>query len=210
MKNIFNPDSPVMDTLAKMGNFLLLNVFWLVGCIPLITIGASTTALYRCMIVYKRDGDVKAIREFWKTFAKEFRQATLLLLVLTLVVGLLVVDLYIIAFSQLVTEVSLWILMGLLLLLTLPAMNYVFPLQAYYQNTTRAVLKNAWLMAFANLPTSVLVTIVNWTPLLVALALPEFFTRSALVWLLLGGSVCAYINTGLLMKVFSKYTNESQ
>ena len=199
-----------MQALTKMGELILLNLFWLVGCLPLITIGASTTALYRCLIVWKRNGDVQVFREFWMTFAKEFLQATKLLLILAAVAALLVVDLYIVVFSALVTNVTVWIFIGLLLLLTVPAMGYVFPLQAYFENTVWGVLKNAWMMSFANILISLLVLIVNCIPLIVAILLPEFFVRSGLVWVLFSGSVCAYINTGLLMKVFDKYSRVSQ
>lgn len=207
MNELFHPDSPVMEALEKLGKILILNIFWLIGCIPIITIGVSTVSLYRCMMVYRQKKDVEVIKEFWGSYRREFVQSTKLTLILSLVICLLAVDVYIIAFSKLVTFVPLWVLMGILIILVLNAMGYVFPLQAQFDNTTLGVLKNACLMSVTHIWTSIAVTLINSLPLITALLLPSFFYKSALIWTLLAEGTIAYINVGLLQKVFGKFAN---
>ena len=67
-------------------------------------------------------------------------------------------------------------------------------------------VRNAWAIAFAHMPTSLLVLAVNCTPLVVFLLFPDFFLQTGFLWLLLSGSTIAHLNTGLLQKVFAKHT----
>ena len=39
-------DSPVMRVLGRLGDIIILNMIFVVGCIPVITIGTSLSALY--------------------------------------------------------------------------------------------------------------------------------------------------------------------
>ena len=49
-------DSPVMTVISKTADILLLSALWFICCVPLITIGAATTALYySCVKAVRRD-----------------------------------------------------------------------------------------------------------------------------------------------------------
>ena len=47
---IFAFDGPVYRGLEKLFNVMLLHILWVICSIPLITIGASTTALFAVML----------------------------------------------------------------------------------------------------------------------------------------------------------------
>ena len=42
----FRIDSPFIQMGIKITNLLILNFFWVIGCIPIITIGTSTIAAF--------------------------------------------------------------------------------------------------------------------------------------------------------------------
>ena len=94
LSGLFNYDNPVWRFIGKFWDVLILNVLWLVCSIPIVTIGASTTAMYYVTLKLARDEDGYTIRSFFKSFKENFRQATVIWLIFLAVVFLLGFDLY--------------------------------------------------------------------------------------------------------------------
>lgn len=72
-KDIFRPDNLFSEVMTKIFDILLLNILWLICCIPVITFGASTTALYYVMMKLVRDEENGIVRGFFKAFKENFR-----------------------------------------------------------------------------------------------------------------------------------------
>jgi len=202
--------SMLMDALEKFWVLLALNGLWLVGCIPVVTAGASTAALYRCVLRYRRERDIPLLRSFWKSFREEFWQATWLWLIQVGLLCVLVLDAFVILGTSLGENKFGGFFLGLLVLAVLPPLGYLMPLQAQFRNSVWGTVRNAWALAFAHMPISLLVLVVNCVPLGVFLLFPEFFLQTAVIWILLSGSVIAQINTGLLQKVFAKHIPQEE
>ena len=86
LSGLFNYDNPVWRFIGKFWDVLILNVLWLVCSIPIVTIGASTTAMYYVTLKLARDEDGYTIRSFFKSFKENFRQATVIWLIFLAVV----------------------------------------------------------------------------------------------------------------------------
>ena len=78
MKGTFRFDSPVMQKLALLTNLMLLNLLWLICSLPVLTAGAATTAMDAVIFQYLDGGDDSVIKPFFKAFAANFRQSTLI------------------------------------------------------------------------------------------------------------------------------------
>ena len=50
LQSFFNYDNPIWRFMGRLGDMIVLNLLWLVCSIPVVTIGASTTALYYCTL----------------------------------------------------------------------------------------------------------------------------------------------------------------
>ena len=81
MKNLLNLESPLMQMLTRIGDLILLNVLFLICCIPVVTAGASIAALHRMTqeIVYETDSST--VKGFFRAFRANFKQATAVWLV---------------------------------------------------------------------------------------------------------------------------------
>lgn len=155
-EKIFNIDSPFFRTMSLIGDMMLLNLMWLVTSLPLVTIGASTTALlYTGMKLAKgRDGYV--VRNFWKAFCSNFGQATgIYLLLLAIGGGIGYAGWYWMHQDGMVAQV-LAIGAVALLILWLIEVLFVFAVQAKFQNTIGNTMKNALVMGIQNLPLTLL------------------------------------------------------
>ena len=77
MSRFFNPDNPVMEFIAKIFDLVILNLIFIFSCVPIITIGASTSALSYVTLKMVRGEDPYIWRNFWKSFRQNFKQGTL-------------------------------------------------------------------------------------------------------------------------------------
>ena len=80
-------DNVIVRALNKICDMCCLNVLWLVCCIPVFTIGASTTALYTVMLKMVKNEEGYIFRGFFKAFKENFKQSTIMWLIL-LVLGI--------------------------------------------------------------------------------------------------------------------------
>ena len=205
MGNLFGQDSFLTNFLTRIADLMVLNFLWVIGCVPIITIGTSTVALYYCVEQYRVNGGIKVMKTFWDAYRSNFKQATALMGIFLLAVGVLLADTIILYVTELELHTLVLILMGIVSLLCLLALGFVFPLQARFANTVKQTVKNAWLMSILHLPKSFLVAVLNLLPLIVWLLWPNVFYRCFGVWLLVGVSGTAYINNIILQGIFQQY-----
>lgn len=74
-RDIFKPDNLFNEVMTKIFDILLLNFLWLLCSLPVISFGASATALYYMMMKLVRDEESGIVRGFFKAFKENFRQS---------------------------------------------------------------------------------------------------------------------------------------
>ena len=207
---LFNPDSPLMSFLTRLADLVILNLLWLVCCVPVVTIGASTTAMYH-VLRHLQDGGVTSItRDFFQSFKSDFKQATLVYLVLLIPTVAVVMNAWILSgqSSDVVPVYVRAVWMVSVLLLTF-VVSFVYPVMAYFDDTVWKTLRTAAVLAVAKLPRTILISILNLLPIIVMFVSFAFFLQSSIFWLLIGGSLTGYLNMLILKPVFKKLIPES-
>lgn len=209
---LFDVDGPLASALETFSKIVLCNLFFVLFSIPVVTIGASLAALYTCMqrLVNEEAGDEKlAIREFWRAFRRNFKQATALWLIC--LAGMLFLGAYYWVVRRLAGAAGglYRITFYVLALLFLLGFLYVFPLQARYENTVKNTLRNAWLLSVAALP---------WTLLSLALFVGALYLSFVMnpsavgfftyLWAVCGFALLAYLHSFLTRQAFKKMSNE--
>lgn len=86
-------DNPIMRGMGRVADFIILNLLWIVCSIPIITIGASTTALYTVMLKLVKNEEGYIAKGFLKAFKENFKQSTIMWAIFLLLGILFVVDL---------------------------------------------------------------------------------------------------------------------
>ena len=208
MNNLFRLDSPLIVFLNKIADLLLLNLLWIAGCLPVITAGTSTAALYRCVHLLQTGTGGPMFREFWFTFRREFKQSVWLLLIGTVAYGVLLVDFLILTYST-VQSAAVWkILLTVVALAVVPIVTYLQPLQSYFQTPVKQTVKNAVLLTLLHYPRSLLAAVINLLPLLLLIGTPDLFFSGMILLLCFGRSLPAWISRKIMQKVFVRYTPE--
>lgn len=144
--NIFRYDSPLMQLLTRAADLIWLNILVLVCSLPVFTFGASLSAMETVIYKILHNEDVLVTREFFKAFGKNFKQATVIWLIILFIEAALGYNFY--YSRQIGTSVSEAMKTAAIVLFALvyAFMLYVFPLQAHYINKTRDIFKNAGIL----------------------------------------------------------------
>lgn len=79
--NFMHEDTGVTRLLGTLMDLVLLNVFWFLCCLPIVTIGASTTALYDMTMKLARHEETGVISGFFKSFVHHLKRGTGLFLI---------------------------------------------------------------------------------------------------------------------------------
>lgn len=205
MTGFFNMDHKFFAAMSRAADLILLNLIFLVCCIPLVTIGASVTALYYVTLKMTRNEESYLIRSFLKSFRQNFRQSTLIWIILLLAAFLLGTDFAIIdIFSDTPIRMLRYPLMVIVFFLAM-ILLYVFPLQAKFENTIAQTFKNALLMSLRHLPVTLVMLCICAVPMALTLSHPAAFAYGIFLWVMIGFSLIAFVNSRFFVKIFDQY-----
>lgn len=202
MNKLFDLNSPFMIFLSKAADLVILSFWWFVSCIPIITIGPASSALYYVALKMARKEEIRVTACFFKGFRDNFKQGIVYSFVFVILGVVLFWDYILTAGLEgttgMLCSVSFFV-MGVWLLCT---MFYTFPLQAQFYNTVRQTLINAMLLASRKLLTTVIVFALNMVPVAVAFASLPVFVQTLPVWVLLSPGLIAFLCSMLFVKIF--------
>ncbi len=204
MGNFFNPDGSIMKALSRIADLAILNVLWLICCVPVVTAGAATTALYTVTLKMVKNEESYIFREYIKALKRNLKQSTIIWIILLAVMMVLGADYYIMYHweSQLrYPMLTVIILAGLILLFVV---LYIFPLVAKFENTIREYLKNAVLMSIRHLPYTMLLAVIFVIQVYVCVYMLVNYQYLPLL-LLFGESAFAYVMSYIYVKIFKTY-----
>ncbi len=203
--NIFSMDSMLGRFLYWIADIFILNILWIIFSLPIFTIGASTTALYYSMMQRQRRDESYIHKNFIKAFKENFKQSTILWLIMILVALVLFADLRIGLFFNINQNLligKIFIVVSVILMIPyLFVLLYIFPIQAKFENTIKDNLKNAILMAIGHLGYTLLLLMIVATFVVLTL-----FSRAFIgVEILLGVGLYAYLTSNVYITIFRKH-----
>lgn len=189
--------------MEKVGDLLLVNLLFVVCSLPVVTIGASATAMYYVLgRIRRQEGTVT--KDFFRSFRENFRQATLYWGALLLVALALYWNFRLISGW---TGTLYSVMMVLLILVSWFAVSWgslVFPLLSRFDNTSAVTARNAGILVLAVPLRTLAAAAINSLPVALAVFLPGVFALAAVLWLLCLFSAGAYGILCLLSPVFTQ------
>jgi len=200
MGALFNLDNPVWNFMGKVADLVILNILAIICSIPVFTIGASWTALYFVTIRMVRKEEGYVIKDFFRSFKENFKQATIIWLLVLVVAAVFTGDILI--YNMMPDKVPQIIIVVVVALgfLALSTVVYVFPLLARFENTTKNTIKNAFLLSIVNIPQTVTAIILMVLPVVLTLFVLELFP----IIIMVGVSLPAFLTSLMLVRIFRK------
>lgn len=197
MKKFFDMDNPFMKALSVAADLLALNILTLLCSVPIVTAGASITAMNDVIIHSVRGEEGYIFRGFFRAFASNFKKGTLLGLLLLVCAAVLYFD-YLAALTFIpVLRVGIAAIAVIVLVIAI----YAFALLSRYENTLGGTLKNASACLVGFFPRTL--GMAAFTAGLWLLSV-RFIRIGAPVLLLFGLSLPCYVNVLLMKGVFDQ------
>ncbi|MDE7333179.1 MAG: DUF624 domain-containing protein [Lachnospiraceae bacterium] len=201
MGRLFDLDSPVFSFLSKMADLIYLNILTFICCIPIVTVGASMTALNYVVLKMVRNEEGYITRSFFKSFKQNFKQATIIWLMILAAVVILAGDAFILRYSGLTFPSWLKIaltVVGVVLMFTL---MHVFPVLSRFENTIKNTFKNSLFMGILTFPKTLLMMVCWIVPVFIA----GYFFQALPIVFAFGISGPAFVCALLYNKTFKRF-----
>ena len=153
-RGIFHPDSALMITMAQITDCIFLSLFWILGCIPVVTIGTSCAALYDAVYYGFRKGDKHCWHRFLHTFRSNWKAGIVPTVFFLTVFALLFRTLIVLWNSAVAGGLSWLIFSGTAFvgIVLLGILSLQFPVFSRFENSFASLLKNTFFLGMAHLP----------------------------------------------------------
>lgn len=192
-------ESPFMQLMGKIADLMWLNILTLLFSIPIITAGASLTALHYMALKIVRNEECYITREYFRAFRQNFKQSTLIWLLLMVIIGLLAGDYYVFQNSEVEFGSAMQMIILFLTVVVAFTLVFVFPVQAKFENTILRTIKNAFFISVVQFPKTILMIALYVMPAVLA----SYFSQLVPIAFLLGLSGPAWLSAKLYNKFFS-------
>lgn len=196
MNSLLNPDNPVMQFITKIVYSVYLNILWFMCCIPVVTAGAATTALYYVTLKMAKNEEGGITKSFFKAFKENFKQSTIVWLILLALGIVLGIDGYVLWHMRF--ENAFWTVITAIFLVAAAAylivVMYIFTLMARFDNTIFAMFKNSLFIGMRFLLCTALVAVIHFAMLFVIINL---FTPAVIF----GEGLCAFLSSYFLANI---------
>ena len=192
--------------LRRMFDLMVLNVLWLLCCLPVFTFGPASSALSRVMITLVRGGSEAVAKNFFIAFRRDFGRAVVL--------GLIGLAGLAVAVSDILFAVSLSGGMKILFLivavlvssLVFSYLAYIFALHAFFENSIAGQIRNALSLAAASPMETLAIWLCFAVPVAAILLLPRIvLVYIGFLYILFGVSCPAYFAAKHQAKVIARF-----
>ena len=177
-------------------DFFLLNLMWLVACLPVVTIFPSTAAMFGVVRDWVREKEGGLAHNFVSRFKENFGQSLLVGTIWTVFGVVLFLD-FLVA-----NQLSFWVGVVLKSVLVIASSLYafgsvfLFPVMVHYDTDWKTIIKNSLLLSIGRLPTTVVCLL--FLIVMVGLTVVVPFL------IIITGSVTAYVVYRLCDREFRK------
>lgn len=197
MSNIFSYDSKPMQILMFVGDLIILNLLYLVCCIPVFTIGAAQAGLFTgCRVLMDKEDDTSPSAAFFRGFTAGFGTVTLAWVMVTL---LLLVVVYA-SITGIILGAPVWLMIpGIVVCVIFQTLVPVF--HSRFGCTVWQLIRNAFLLMLSHPLRAFATAAMLWVPVICFLVLDIYTSMSiSLLWLTMYYATAVSIGTAFMKK----------
>lgn len=206
---MFQIDGPVVSFFSFLCDMIILNILWIICCVPIVTIGPATIAAHYVAMKLVRD-EGRSVKEiFFKSFFCNLKQGMLLGIIFTFVGIILGVDLYICIYvikDNSIFRILIYSAIIFLILLYLIEMIYLWAVLAMFDTTSIQAIINAFIISVSNIKDTSVMLAGDIVIVLVAIVSIAFIPQLAILFIIFGVPLIFVLNSFKLRKIMDKLT----
>lgn len=198
-------ENPVMNFMNRIVDLVVLNICFIVSCIPIITIGAGMTAMYSVNLKMVCNEEAYVFKSYWKAFGENFRQATFCWLIFLAAGAVFVCDLRLIPFLPAGVRYIFYAVLMICGVVYVVEFLYVFPYIARFRDGLWRSFKNAFLIGGTRIGYTGTLFLMMLAFAAVGAACVTGTVELLFFWVAAGFSLAGYTQAWILRKVFGRY-----
>jgi len=209
MANIFGLDSKPMAVLDRIVDIVVINIIFIITCLPIVTIGASVTALYTVTfkVISHEDGHV--IRRYFNSWKSNFKQSTIVWLFELGMMLVLYVDTRLCVIYNFSFKLPVIIIIMLVSILVGISTLFIFPIIAKFDVSIKNMFINSLCIPFSDIFAMITIIAINIIPIVIALYSTQFFSVWCYLVIMGWFAMIAYFSSFFFNKIFSKFIVEN-
>ena len=189
----------------RIKGIFLLNISFIITCIPIISIGASITALYS--VLFNLQEDTNMLKAYIDRFKRNFKESTIIWAIILIFAVIVYLDYALLGYLS----TSFWVVSIVLYIdvyLVVGVSTYAFGLISMFRNTIKQTLKNALIFCLSMPIKTIYMVMVTMVPIILILVDMSILPVVIVFWALFGIEISAEINAKLLKDIFASFPLE--
>ena len=192
--------------LRRMFDLMVLNILWLLCCLPVFTFGPASSALARVMITLVRGGSEAVAKNYFIAFRRDFGRAVVLGLIGLLGLAIAVSDILFALSLSGGMKILFLIVAVLVSSLVFSYLAFIFALHAFFENSIAGQIRNALSLAAASPMETLAIWLCFAVPVAAILLLPRIvLVYIGFLYILFGVSCPAYFAAKHQAKVIARF-----
>ena len=200
INSLFSPNNVFFRFMGRISDLMILNFLWIICSIPIVTIGASTTALYDTTLKLIDETEGYLFKNFLKSYKQNFKKATIIWIGVLFIFFIIGVNLaFWIQFKSITGYITVSIMLFMLFLFLFTEI-YLFPILSKYNKSIKDTVKYAFILSMKYLPYSLVIMVISS----IFIGITVIFPFTILFMIFVGVAFYAYISSYLFGVIFKK------
>ncbi len=207
MKGLFDLDAPIWVALSEVADVMILSFYWWICSIPLVTVGASTTALYYVLGKKIRKESTSITRDFFYSFKMNFKQS--IPLALFSLMAVVSASLYIfIAIEGVLNDnmqgaMRFIVPIGIVFIFEMTHLStYIWALLSRFHMKTFTMFTTAFVLVHRHLLTTIILTLAKIAIVFIIFKMPLI--------IIVAPGLSVAVDSFFIQGIFSRYLEEAQ
>ena len=207
--NIFSSDGWFSRFFGTLGDIIIVNILFILCSIPIVTMGASMSAMYFTLLKKQRTGENGGVvKLFFKGFKDNFKQSTISWLLFLLISFIFTLDFNLFGKGGPQENKLMYYTSVVLMILTCFIAIYLFPVISAFKNTLKNLLLQSIYLAAKNFIFTIVIMVLYTLPAYVLLSSTQVFMVGIFVFIVCGFGLIAYVSSFMFLKAFTPYLDE--
>ena len=204
LRSFLDNDSVFGQLMTRCGTIIVANLMFLLFSVPVVTIGASWTALHHTMMKMLREKEINPFKTFWHSFWQNWKESTLVFVVALVIVGILALELY---WCRQFTGMHSLFIFGLyaMMVAVVVLCIYLFPVIAAFNGNLKAHIKESLYFAFSRPLDLILIVAAHVVPMVATYMDLKRLPLYAFLWFFMGFASVVTFTASLLLKQFNPF-----
>lgn len=206
MKLVFNTESTIWKFMGLIGDLICLNLLFLLTSLPVVTIGASSTAMYTVLFKMKDNKESYLLKEYMTAFIKNIKNSTIVWMLFLIFASACLMNVNLMINLGLTNKKIPFMIIGMMLFFLGITTLYFFAIQAKFANNLAETIVKSFIVSIIRFPYTIIMLIVMGISIGTSLINVTYILYAAMFWFLIGFASIGYINSRLFLLAFRKIT----